>query len=351
MPRMVIALQTSDGRTLHQDVLELDSRTLAAPVLAAGRDWLALTRSVQRELTGFAAWRQVGAAEAVLRVVLREEGGREAWSGSVPEEEVRRIARRSARALMSSGAWPQKTGGELRFAVFLEDAESELRPLAPTPAPSSTSGIELGAPVRAPATLPRVVGPDHVLDASPLREDEAPEIVVVFAPATWEAIRGLCRESRHASEERALVLEGERHAWTAKGDELLPSFWMTSARRPAVVSASATHLVLEHAPLAGEGAPAMALLHTHLSGVGLEASDNDRRDLEDLNAGGPGALSLIFEASSGPRPSFAVWARLGAREGHVVRARVLALVGTLRPGGVPKRPSARNDERCCRSKR
>jgi hypothetical protein len=314
----------------------LDRHVLAAPVCAAGRDWLRLQEHPQAALgEEFSGWAPAGDREHLLLVELRPPGSRAAvWQGSVPRSELARIARRAALARCAAGIWPGRQRGDtIAYALRHGDGEPlapNLRPGAPAAPPDAGAlGIDwspAAAPPAAPATADLARFRVH---DEPMASADA-DIVVVFRPAVWRAIRAVCSESFTAGEERALLLHGARLR-ARTGSAFVPLFDIERVERPRLVEATATRLVLGHAPfgdggLAGaRGGAARGLLHTHLPGAGLEASDHDRRDIEDIDHGGPAAISVICEATAGAAPGFSIWGRIGRRGGHLARidARVL----------------------------
>lgn len=343
-----IELRTGGGRRVDRTTWRLDAATLAAPVLAAGRDWLRLQGADPGSCEEHAAFAGGGSTDLVIAEL--RSGGAALWQGSVPHAEVARIAVRAVRARQAAGLWPRiarEDGDKVTYRLRAPRAGAAAAAAAgATPAPAVAADASLGidweaapGPSAAPA-LPLA----EVVDAEDFRVravlaagtgqgcDAGPDLVLAFRPRAWHAVRALCAESSAAGQERALLLHGRR-ARTPGAAGFVPWFEVTGVERPEHRRASASGLELGPAPMAGPAAHgAIGLLHTHLPGCGVEASDSDRRDIEDLDHGGPAAISVICEAPDDRRARvpLAVWARLGRRRGHILRACARVVVAAPR---------------------
>lgn len=346
MPSMEIYLNEKGTGLADVETMPLDTAALAAAPLRAGRDWLRIQGKEGVEALGaFVSWEAVGAS-AQLHVELRDAAGRRRWLGVLPAEELKRVAERGASALGGAGIWPRslgRNGFEVLYKVALGAADpTPDRPLrldAPAAGARSMLGIEVGLPEAAP--LPPIVPREMLAGTAPFLAEERPEILVVLPPDAPAAIRELCQESARAREERALVFYGVRGRTPVV--PAIPVFLVEEVVRPALLESTSTSLVFAPDALVRGGRTPVGILHTHLPAYGLEPSDRDRRDIEDLDPGGPGAFSAIAEASAhvpaGALPPLKFHARLGARGGVVAAARVRLVAGRVgAPAAAETRP-------------
>ncbi len=355
MTRLSVHLKPVHGEGPLTEALPLALRELAAPVVAAGLDWLRFRDGSDPGLVpGEApsagrgsrpggdpiAWAYWMDGELFIELRAPTDGaarGRTLWQGRVGTDDLARIALRAAASLRGVDLWPCEAewpGAKVCLAIEHDSG-------APTPenprrldpeAGASALGIEWGEPAQA-TPLPSV-SPGDVIGEPALTSTDDPELEIVLRPRVFEEIQRVRAESGLAGEERALVLLGRRYRLLGAGAPV-PLFEIEACEEPELVEASAAGLVLARDSLvrrSEEGRTAVGLLHTHLPPCGLTPSDSDLRDLDDLNQGGPGFLSMIFLAVEEARrepPTCVVLARLGSREGRCVCASARIRVGRL----------------------
>ncbi|MGE3174958.1 MAG: hypothetical protein AB7O97_20185 [Planctomycetota bacterium] len=374
MATLRIELQRTGGRRFAAD-WRLDLAALARPVAAAGRDWLRLQGNpAAADAEAFAGWvagddddagrdhpddGRAAPQDDLLRVELRAPAARRGarpWEGTLPRRELSRIAVRAAMARSAAGLWPRWStarGDRLRCRLVLGADDPRAPLLQPLPAPAdgpSRLGIRWQP---APAAAPPAPIPATAMDAWQVRQRLCPgdrthpDVVLAFRSPIWDAVRVLGAESARRGEERGLLLYGARLRLRC-GAEFAPWFDVTAVERPQHLEASAGALVLAHQALLPrrDGSRFVGMLHTHLQGVGVEPSDPDRRDAEDLDHGGPAAVSIVCEAlpaAATAAPRLSVLCRIGRRGGRIdtADARVL-VVDRARAPALPARSSEVN---------
>jgi hypothetical protein len=364
MATLQIALRTASGNCRETVGWRLDLAALAAPVAGGGRDWLRLQGHAQAETAvAYAGWVESGSSpdDDLLRVELRAGNERCCWRGALQRRELLRIASRAAMARTAALLWPtwsRSRGDELKCWLAVDSGEPiapALRPVEPACADRAAGG--LGIRWRADPTPPAVpppAPPTTTVRAWRIHGEPAgssgatPDLVVAFRRASWTAVRALGAESAAAREERGLMLYGRRLRLRV-GGEFVPWFEVAAVERPRHLEASAGSLVLEHQSLAArsDGAAFVGMLHTHLHGVGVEPSDNDRRDVEDLDHGGPAAVSIICEAlpqSAAALPALAVLGRIARRGGRIDVANARVLIAEPARLALPNTPNTPDPE-------
>jgi hypothetical protein len=337
MASIEIYLTSRRDGLLAQEAMPLDIRLLSAAPLRAGRDWLLLQgRTDAAELSARAAWEGLDAS-ARLHLELRDARGHPQWLGSLPPAEMERLARRAATALAGAGAWPalrSEDDRELLYKVVLESSDPTLDTPAAVDQPvpgAARLGIEFAG--KSQPSPPPAIDEEDLNDDQRLVAEAHADVVFWLAGGISAQIRTLSNESDEAGEERALLLYGQRFRLRpSRGRPALPLFLVSNAVRPRLTLATATRMVFAKDALTRDGRAPIALLHTHLRGYGLEPSEQDLLDLDDLDHGGPGVVSIIVEARAGDSaafPDFRVHARLGARGGVVCRAKARLLSGPI----------------------